>query len=167
MSTNHPSRRTLLAGFGALALVSCATTGETSGTSFSSISIDVSILRQKGVGPWADIIAAAAQRETANTFAGRRSPRGPKLVIRFTGLQMSSYTGGGGMNALGESDDQYNDYIEGEAVIIGSRGEILRTLPQLHALPSSAAGAWYDPDNERLRVAGLARNFVQWIGRRL
>ena len=165
------SRRVLLTGIGALTLASCntaGTTGEPTGAQFSSVSVDVAPLRQQGIGPWADIIAAAAQSEAKRVFAGRISPKAPKLVIQFTSLAMGDYVGGGAGTAFsGEGDDATNDYLEGKALFVGPKGDIVRTFPQMNVLPSNNAGPWYGKDIEQQRLISLTQNYVQWLGRRL
>ncbi|MGM9458205.1 hypothetical protein, partial [Lacticaseibacillus rhamnosus] len=76
------------------------------------------------------------------------------MVVVLTGLSLRDYVGnGGGRFGLGGTQ---SDYLEGDALLVGRRGEILGRHHQLTATPSSYGGAWYDPANERRRVAVIA-----------
>ena len=60
-----------------------------------------------------------------------------------------------------------NDYLEGEALILGPGGAVLARKPQLLPLPSSSGGAWYVEDGERRRAEIISRYYVQWLRRTL
>src|SRR3954453_6324752 len=63
---------------------------------FSSIAVDVSHLREIGSGPFADIAQGAMTDELRHAFADRIGGRGPRLVVRVTGLFLTSLPEGGG-----------------------------------------------------------------------
>jgi hypothetical protein len=130
---------------------------------FSGLSVDVAPLHARGLGPYAEFIRAALLAEARRVFADRLARGGPRLVIRITGIQLSSYSGsdsgrygGGGTSS---------DYLEGEALIVGARGEILARYPQLSATPASAGGPWYDPASERRRAILLTQHYAAWLKR--
>lgn len=162
------SRRTILFGAASSAMLAVSAPGlaqyapgAPGPARFSSVQVDVSHLRAIGLGPYADLIAQAALAEAQRAFADRLGGAGPALVIRLTALSLNSYVGSGGSRGFGGS----TDYLEGEALIVGPRGEIIARHPQLVALPSSYGGAWYDPLNEEKRAVGLARTFADWLRR--
>jgi hypothetical protein len=54
--------------------------------------------------------------------------------------------------------------VDGEALVVGPRGEILARYPQHNALVPHGS-AWYDPLNEQKRADAVARNYAQWLRR--
>jgi hypothetical protein len=119
-------RRAFLAGAAALALVvpGLAQTGP----GFSSVHVDVGRLRIAGLGQMADVVGAAMTDELRRTFADRLVGRGPRLVVRVTEVHISAFL------RSGSSRDVSSDSIDGEALIVGPRGEILGRIPQFAAL---------------------------------
>jgi hypothetical protein len=163
------SRRSFFLGTAAL-----AATGLTSPASaqfapapaswqFSSVTVDVDRLHALGLGAYAEFIRAAVLAETRRAFADRLGRGGPRLVVRITGIQLSSYSGNGGGRFGGGGTP--SDYLEGEALIVGPRGEVLARYPQLSATPASSGGAWYDLQSERRRALYLAQHYVSWLRR--
>jgi hypothetical protein len=106
------------------------------------------------------------QEEVSRVFADRVGGAGPRLVVRIIGVSLPAYVGGGGGDGsrLGGGGGS-TDYLEGEALVVGARGEVLARYPQLLALPSSHGGAWYAPGNEQRRAVILSRYFAQWLRR--
>lgn len=133
---------------------------------FSSVSADVTRLRELGLGDYAEFMRAALQRELQAAFADRLAPGGPRLVVRITGLSMRDYVGGDS-NRFGFGAGTPNDYLEGEALVLGRRGEVLLRHPQLSALPASSGGAWYDERSEGRRVSAIAQHYALWLRRQL
>ena len=135
--------------------------------------VDVTHLRAIGLGPTADLIQQAAYRE----FAAIGMPGGNRLVVRFEALSLQTYAGseggdgggggGGGGGSGGSGNATNNDYLEGDATVIGPGGQVVRTIHHVLALPANAAGAYYLPGAEQRRVVGLARTFAEWIKRDL
>lgn len=133
------------------------------GSSSPSYSVDVDRLRSLGLGPAADWLRLAMTDELRNAFATGVAHR--KLIVRLTSLTLSSYVGRGSRSGHGSGGGGDTDYLEGEILIAGPRGEIVGRYPQLLALPSSSGGAWYQPDNERERIVNLARAYIFWLPR--
>jgi hypothetical protein len=132
---------------------------------FSSFAVDVEMLRAKGHGPVAEIAGAAALEELRRSFAGRVDPRGPRLVVRLTGLFLtSSPDGGGGGHWRHGGSGGGNDSLEGEALAVDARGVILARHPQLAVLDVNRS--ILDPD-EPGRAAAVARHYVRWLRRQL
>lgn len=132
---------------------------------FSEVRVDARPLLAKGGGLPAEALAADLTAALRKNFVGRIGGRGPRLVVVLTGLSLRDYVGnGGGRFGLG---GMQNDYLEGDALLVGRRGEVLGRHHQLTATPSSYGGAWYDPANERRRVAVIADIYAQWLARDL
>lgn len=138
---------------------------QTASAGYGSIVVDVGPLREKGLGPYAEIVRRSLQDELASAFADRIAPGGPRLVVRITALSQNPYVGGETRFGLGGTIP--NDYLDGEALVVGRRGEILSRLPQLSVLPANSGGAWYDPASEGRRVVAIARHYAGWLRRRL
>jgi hypothetical protein len=163
------SRRSFLAG--AVAVAGAALTGSAAAQlasapaawQFSSVTVDVDRLHALGLGPYAEFIRAAVLVETRRAFADRLGRGGPRLVVRITGIQLSSYSGNGGGRFGGGGTP--SDYLEGEALIVGPRGEVLARYPQLSATPASSGGSWYDLQSERRRALYLAQHYASWLRR--
>lgn len=132
---------------------------------FSDVRVDVRPLLAKGGGLPAEALAADLTAALRKSFAGRIGGRGPALVVVVTGLSLRDYVGGGsGRFGLG---GMQNDYMEGDALLVGRRGEVIGRHHQLTATPASYGGAWYDPANEDRRVAVIADIYAQWLARDL
>lgn len=133
--------------------------------------VDVTHLRAVGLGQTADLIQQATYRE----FGAIGVPAN-RLVVRFEALSLNAYAGseggdggggGSGGGSGGSGNGTNNDYLEGDATVIGPGGQPLKTIHHVIALPANAAGAYYLPGAEQRRVVGLARTFAQWIKRDL
>ncbi|MDB5512658.1 MAG: hypothetical protein JWR08_2141 [Enterovirga sp.] len=160
------SRRALLGGAAALAVAAIhparAQPGPQGPATFSGIVVDVRPLRYGG--PAVEAIRQALHAELTREYADRLGGRGPQLVVRITGLSLSAYSGPearrGGWGGGGSTD-----YLEGEALVIGRRGEVLARHPQLSALSANSGGPWYDPASEGRRIGALAAHFAGWLKR--
>ena len=135
----------------------------------SAVSVDVSRLRALGLGPTADIVGQVLADEI-----GAAAGSDGRIVVRVTGLSMNSFAGaegggggGGGDGGGGGGGAGENDYMEGEVLLLGPGGAILRRNPIVMSLPSSSGGAYYRADAERQRVIELSRNFARWARREL
>lgn len=167
-------RRTLLASAlmvgAALPGASVAQPGPSVGgtVGISRIVVDTKRLREQGVG--GEFLAAietslqsGLRRAFADRIVGGRG--GATLVVRLVGVQTASYVGngggGGGLGRGGGTTD--SDYMEGVATLLGPRGEVLASAPQISALPASSGGAWYAQDNLLRRTAALSNHFAGWL----
>ena len=161
-----PSRRLLVAGLLALsAATPLSAQTAPAPTRFSRVVVDVDKLKALGLGRFAEFVRSAAADEAAKVFADRIGPGGATLVVRLTALSMRSYTGSSSLK--GSSGMGENDYLEGEALILGPGGAVLARKPQLLPLPASYGGAWYVEDGERRRAEIISRYYVQWLRRTL
>jgi hypothetical protein len=131
---------------------------------FSSFSVDVRPLKAKGLGPFADLVAEAALDELHRSFADRVSPRGPRFVLVITDVSMTAFPGGSsGWRGRGGGGGGH-DGMDGEALAVGPRGEILARHPQHAVLDTNTS--ILDP-NEPGRGVKLAQHYVRWLRRRL
>ncbi|MGO4571292.1 hypothetical protein [Microvirga sp. 2TAF3] len=161
-------RRSFLAGLTCAGL-GCAAFGpalaQAFPQSFSSFAVDVSVLKAKGLGSFADLLAAATLQQLRATFGDRIDPRGPRLVVRLTGIFQTPFPeGGGGRFQHGGGGGGGTDSLEGEALAIGPHGEILARHPQLAVLAVNRSAT--NPD-EPGRAVELAQNYVLWLRREL
>lgn len=131
---------------------------------FSDVRVDVRPLLAKGAGVQAEALAADLTASLRKTFADRLSGRGPALVVVVSGLSLRAYVGGEGRLFGGGGQ---NDYLEGDALLVGAKGRVLGRRHQLTATPSSYGGAWYDPRFEERRLTAIADIYAQWLARDL
>ena len=132
---------------------------------FSSFAVDVSVLKAKGLGPFADLVAAATLHELGRSFADRVDSRGPRLIVRVTEVDLtSSPDGGGGDRWRGGGSGGGTDSVNGEALAVGPHGEILARHPQLAVLAVNTSAV--DP-NEQGRAIAVAQHYVRWLRREL
>ncbi|MCB8821526.1 twin-arginine translocation signal domain-containing protein [Microvirga rosea] len=132
---------------------------------FSSFAVDVSVLKAKGLGPFADLLAAATLDQLRASFGDRFDPRGPRLVVRLTGLFQTPFTSGGGhWRHGGGGSSGGSDSLDGEALAVGARGEILARHPQLAVLDVNRTPT--TPD-EPGRAVEIASHYVRWLRRQL
>jgi hypothetical protein len=169
------SRRAFLTGAAGLGLAAAAAPARaqpvpaiTPGSRFSAIAVDVGPLHARGLGPYADFVRSSLLAELQRAFADRIGP-GPRLVVRITGITLNPFVGGGSSSrrGWGGGGGTDSDYLEGEALLVGPRGEILARHPQLSATPASMGGAWYDPASEQKRTAFLAYHYAAWLRRQI
>lgn len=131
---------------------------------FSSFAVDVSVLKAKGLGPFADLVAAATLDELRRSFADRIDRRGPRLVVRLTGIFLTPFPDGGGGDDWWRGGGGGSDSLEGEALAVGPRGEIIARHPQLAVLDVRTSIL---TPNEPGRAAAVARHYVLWLRRQL
>jgi hypothetical protein len=131
---------------------------------FSSFSVDVSVLKAKGLGPYADLVGSVALDELRRSFADRTDPRGPRLVVRLTSVTLTAFPGGGGGPRWRGGGGGGHDAVEGEALAVGRRGEILARHPMLAVLDAHASTV---SPNEQLRTVAVTQHWVRWLRRQV
>lgn len=130
---------------------------------FSSFAVDVSALKAKGLGPFADLVAAAALDELRRSFSDRVDPRGPRLVLRLTSVVLTAFPDGG-IGYKGRGGGSGHDAVEGEALAVGRRGEILASHPMLAVRDVNTSPL--NP-NEQGRAVAVAQHYVRWLRRQI
>lgn len=161
-----PDPKLLLAGLALSLLAALPAEARPRGSVAPGVVVDVSRLRALGLGPTADLVQAAVARELAG---GLPAAPGARIVVRLTGLSLNSYVGsssgngggGAGAGSIGGGGDY--DYLEGDLLVLGPRGEILAQRHQVSSSPASSGGAYYLPGAERRRVEAISRNFAGWL----
>jgi hypothetical protein len=168
----NPSRRSFLLGL-ATSLAATPALAQFAAPAgfpaqFSSVVVDVRPLQARQLGAYAEFVRQALTAELQRAFADRLGGPGPRLVVVVSGISLSPYAGGTslGRGRFGGGGGD-NDYLEGEALLVGARGEVLARRPQLSVTPSSSGGAWYDPLSEQKRTAVLAQHYAQWLRRQI
>jgi hypothetical protein len=131
---------------------------------FSSFTVDVSVLKAKGLGPFADLVGAAALDELRRSFADRIDPRGPRLVLRLTTVFLTSSPDGGRGHWRRGGGGGGHDSVEGEALAVGRRGEILAQHPMLAVLDVNTSPL---TPNEQGRAVAVAQHYVRWLRRQI
>ncbi|MGH1572535.1 hypothetical protein ACRAWG_19990 [Methylobacterium sp. P31] len=131
---------------------------------FSDIRVDVRPLLDKGAGLQAEALATDLTEALRKNFAGRVGGPGPRLVVVVSDLSLRPYVGGARPSYGGNAQ---TDYMAGEALLVGPKGQILGRHPQMTATPASYGGAWYDPQFEGRRLAAIADIYAQWLARNL
>jgi hypothetical protein len=130
---------------------------------FSSFSVDVGALKAKGLGPFADLVGAAALDELRRSFADRTDPRGPRLVLRLTSVFLTT-SPDGGIGYKGRGGGSGHDAVEGEALAVGRGGEVLASYPMLAVRDVNASIL---TPNEQARAAAVAQHYVRWLRRQI
>ena len=132
---------------------------------FSSFSVDVSVLKAKGLGPFADLVGAAALDELQRSFADRVDPRGPRLVLRLTSVFLtSSPDNSSGYKGRSGGGNSGHDAVEGEALAVGRRGEVLASHPMLAVRDVNTSPL---TPNEQGRAVVIAQHYVRWLRRQI
>lgn len=136
----------------------------------SGVTVDVSHLRSIGLGEYADIVGRAVASELAAD--GAATPGGGRLVVRLTGLSLSSFAGsdgggGGGAGGGGAGSGGNFDYLEGEVLVVGPHGEIISQRPQTSSLSATSGGPYYVPGFDQRRAEAVGRAFAAWVRRSL
>jgi hypothetical protein len=163
-----PSRRSFLKALACAGLVGTGfafpAQAQSFPQAFSSFSVDVSVLKAKGLGPFADLVGAAALDELRRSFADRVDSRGPRLVLRLTGVTLTPFPDGGGGFRWHGGGGGGHDAVEGEALAVGRRGEVLARHPMLAVL--DVRTSILDPD-EQGRAVAVAQHYVRWLRRQI
>jgi hypothetical protein len=162
------SRRAFLSGAAALAATPALAQppGIAPGARFSSVAVDVGPLHARRLGDYAEFVRRSLTAELQRAFADRLGGPGPRLVVVVSGVSLNPYVGGGTGGRWGRSGGGLDsDYLEGEALVVGRRGEVLARHPQVSATPATMGGAWYDPASEQKRTTFLAWHYAQWLRR--
>lgn len=133
----------------------------------SGLRVDVGPLLAQGGGLQAEALRSDLLAALTTQFADKLGGRGPILVVRIRGLSLNPYVGSEGGGRSGFGGGSQSDYLDGEALLVSRRGEVIARHPQLSATPSSFGGAWYDPASERRRVTAIAEHYAGWLRRAL
>lgn len=157
-SMYHLSRRALLVAASAVLNAISAASPKASPSAnailFSSIVVDVDALHGNKSAPL--YLQAVMMTDLQREFAGRLAKSGPTLVVRLTRLSLSTVVEGAGESGT--------DYLEGETLLVGPRGETMARYPQALAIPATGLSS-KQPDSEQKRLDLMSRTFVLWLRR--
>jgi len=166
----HRIGAVLLALCTALALGLATPAAAQPAPAIEEIRVDVSPLRAKGVGNYADIVKAALERALADRFANRRARGGARLTVVLERFELRGYGSGGQDDWMfgfgGAAGGLSADELSGEAVLTAN-GRVLAREPLRVALPPGQSGPWHTPDFEQRRAVNLAQAYASWLARRL
>lgn len=156
------SRRLCTLAAAAALILSVGTIAESRPRAAGPLAVDVSRLRDLGLGSSADLVQTTVASQLAADGMGGR------VAVRVTGLSMVSYAGGdaaGGGSGGNGSSGGYNDYLEGDVLLLGPGGQVVGQRHQVVASPASSGGAWYLPGAELRRIEAVSRIFADWARR--
>lgn len=126
-----------------------------------SIEVDVSALRAKGIGVFADLVGNEVRRELQAYFPTERG--GVRLVVQLETLFLTGSPGGDGADGFGGF--LANDSLGGTNLLVGPDGRVIERYPLNVISPATRAGPTSLP-LERERAAILAQVYAQWLARR-
>lgn len=126
-------------------------------THYSGISVDTSRIAADDGTAVASNLSRFMQADLRRSFGDllTRDRNAPTLVVRLTGIKTPP---------LPDRGDT-SDFMQGEALVVSPGGHILARHPMQASLSASYSGAWYRPDNERLRLKNLSWSYASWLRR--
>jgi hypothetical protein len=129
-----------------------------------SIEVDVSQLRAKGLGGFAEMIGEAVRRDLLAHYPTSRS--GARLVVELDTVFLTSAGGDERTDLFGRFDSfAAQDSLRGVNYLIGTDGRVIETYPLMVSSPAAAAGPRHLPlESERAII--LARTYAQWVVQR-
>jgi hypothetical protein len=128
-----------------------------------SIEVDVSELRAKGLGGFADMIGDAVRRELQAHYPS--TSQGARLVVSLEsvfltgspGIERDSFGGIGGFAP--------QDTLSGMNYLVGRDGRVIETYPlTVHSTAADAGPTIFPLERERAVI--LAQTYAQWLVRR-
>jgi len=127
-----------------------------------SIEVDVSELRAKGLGGFADMIGDAVRRELQAHYPSNR--QGARLVVSLESLFL---TGAPGIESGFGRFDSFapQDSLSGVNYLLDRDGRVIDTYPLNVSSPAASAGPSHLP-LERERAIILGQTYAQWLVRR-
>lgn len=129
----------------------------------SSIEVDVSQLRARGAGSFADIVQSALRDELGRHFT--ISAGGPRLVVRVEQLFLNGEVRSSG-DTMGFGVIRPQDNLSGTAQLIDRSGQVIDSYRFTASSPADSAGDRVRDGIERDRTINLARVYAGWVARR-
>ena len=129
----------------------------------SAIEVDVSQLRARGAGGFADIVQNALRDELGRHFT--ISAGGPRLVVRIEQLFLNGEVRSSG-DGMGFGVIRPQDNLSGTAQLIDRSGQVVDTYRFTASSPADSAGDRIREGIERDRTINLARVYAGWVARR-
>ena len=159
------SRRTFLVALlpTALSVGEAAAQVPAAPLTFSAVVVDVTHLREIGLGPFADIVQAAMTDELRQVFADRMSRNGPRLVVVVTGLFLASLPEGGA-GYFREGSSRTSGFHRRRGSRGGRPGRDPRAFSPAQQ-PDRHGGLVAGSALRAERAAAVARNYAEWLRR--
>lgn len=162
--------RGIAALFVAVALVFSSVAGGSYGAqaqgspAIGSVEVDVSRLRAKGLGGFADLLGDAVEYELREYYPN--APSGARLVVSLESVLMTG-SAGGDISSFSDGFSGFTpqDWLSGTNYLVGGDGQIIETYPLNVSSPASFAGPTHLP-LERERAVILGQTYAQWLARR-
>jgi hypothetical protein len=132
-------------------------------TAVGSVEVDVSQLRAKGLGGFADMIGEAVRRELQAHYPSSR--QGARLVVSLDSVFINGSAGIGHGPFGGFDSFAAQDSLSGTNYLVGRDGRVIETYPLNVSSPAAAAGPPMLP-LERERAVILGQVYAQWLVRR-
>ena len=147
------------------------------GLHFRAINVDTSAIAARSLPNYARRVHDAVLTRAREVFADRLAPgdsRAPTLVLRVESLTISGDGGfsrfrsrsGGRSQAAGAFADA-NDYLEGEGLVVTSRGAMIGRYPVLSSLGASYSGSTYISGSDDRRISNIGWHFASWVRRNM
>jgi hypothetical protein len=154
----------LLIAFAGLAVASIGVKpAQAQGTAVSAIEVDVSQLRARGAGVFADIVQNALRDELGRRYT--ISGGAPRLVVQIEQLFLNGDIRPSG-DSMGFGVVRPEDNLTGTARLIDRSGQVIDTYRFTASSPADSAGDRVREGIERDRTINLARVYAGWVARR-
>ena len=144
---------------------------------FRAINVDTSAIAARSLPHYARRVHDAVLTRAREVFADRLAPgdsRAPLLVLRVESLTISGDGGfsrfrqnGGGRSRAGSALADANDYLEGEGLVVTSRGGVIGRYPVLSSLGASYSGSTYISGSDERRISNIGWHFAAWVRRNM
>jgi hypothetical protein len=144
---------------------------------FRAINVDTSAIAARSLPNYARRVHDAVLTRAREVFADRLAPgdsRAPTLVLRVESLTITGDGGfsrfrsrGGGRSRAAGAFADANDYLEGEGLVVTSRGAVIGRYPVLSSLGASYSGSTYISGSDERRISNIGWHFASWVRRNM
>ncbi len=156
----------LIAIMASLALLATVKAAAQTQNTVSAIEIDVTPLRARGVGVFADLLHDSLRTELQARYT--IAADAPRLQVTLNSFFLNGNT------SIDRSDgDSFGmalqpplDNLGGEARLVGRDGRVIDTYRLLTNSPATRAAHRPSPEREQIRARALTEVFAGWVARR-
>jgi hypothetical protein len=130
-------------------------------SAFRSVAVDVTPLKERGLGPYADFVSQRLRTAMASSFAGRIDQRASRVLLARVDTVLLA-PDMGEFDAFGAP----SDYMQGELLVMSGRSVAARqplVVTRSAALNRNIGLG----DTELVRTAALATLFAAWAARQI